>query len=217
MHAAVLDVTDESAARQWIEGCDAVAPLELVFSNAGIGTGVESEANIRRTFATNVNGNLNIVLPLLERFRAAPEGRARRQIVVTASIAGYASFLVPVVVHMFLVLAEVSAFPCKGLCRLFASDLTRLGCPDCLKEGLRAGLFEFGLPLGEPLLLGFRILLVDEEILGKHTEVLHGVIVVESSFCERGGGDLAHAYLHQKASPIAIDILSFWFQPRKDK
>lgn len=90
VHAAVLDVTDESAARQWIEGCDAVAPLELVFSNAGIGTGVESEANIRRTFATNVNGNLNIVLPLLERFRAAPEGRARRQIVVTASIAGYA-------------------------------------------------------------------------------------------------------------------------------
>ena len=87
-------------------------------------------------------------------------------------------------------LAEVSAFPCKGLGRLFASDLTRLGCPDCLKEGLRAGLFEFGLPLGEPLLLDFRILLVDEEILGKHTEVLHGVIVVESSFCERTEGDV---------------------------
>ena len=88
--ARTLDVTDETATRDWIAACDTIAPLELVFSNAGIGTGVENEANVRRTFATNVNGNLNVVLPLLERFRAAPEGRTRRQIVITASIAGYA-------------------------------------------------------------------------------------------------------------------------------
>ena len=90
VEAREVDVTDESATRDWIAACDAAAPLELVISNAGIGTGVESEANVRRTFATNVNGNLNVVLPLLERFRAAPEGRARRQVVITASIAGYA-------------------------------------------------------------------------------------------------------------------------------
>ncbi len=88
--ASVVDIANEAATRAWILACDEMQPIELVFSNAGIGTGVENEENIRRTFATNVGGNLNVVLPMLERFRAAPEGRSRRQIVITASIAGYA-------------------------------------------------------------------------------------------------------------------------------
>ena len=90
----VLDVTDEAAVRAWIEDCNAVAPLEVVFSNAGIGTGSESEENVRRTFATNIGGGLNVVLPTIELFRrnpVAPDGTPRRrQIVITASIAGYA-------------------------------------------------------------------------------------------------------------------------------
>ena len=61
----VLDVTDEAAVRAWIEECNAVAPLEVVFSNAGIGTGSESEENVRRTFATNIGGGLNVVLPTI--------------------------------------------------------------------------------------------------------------------------------------------------------
>ena len=80
-------------ARKWLEGCNATAPLEVVFSNAGIGTGIENEENVRRTFATNVGGNLNVVLPVIDIFRrnaAAGAGSARRQIVLTASIAGYA-------------------------------------------------------------------------------------------------------------------------------
>lgn len=90
IHTEIVDVTDEAATRAWIARCDAVAPLELVFSNAGVATGTETEENIRRTFATNVTGNLNVVLPVLERFRQSPEGRGRRQVVITASIAGYA-------------------------------------------------------------------------------------------------------------------------------
>ena len=89
----VLDVTDEDAVRKWLEECNAAAPLEVVFSNAGIGTGIENEENVRMTFSTNVGGNLNVVLPLIEIFRrnaAAGIGSARRQIVLTASIAGYA-------------------------------------------------------------------------------------------------------------------------------
>ena len=90
----VLDVTDEAAVRAWIEECNAVAPLEVVFSNAGIGTGSESEENVRRTFATNIGGGLNVVLPAIELFRRNPvalDGTPRRrQIVITASIAGYA-------------------------------------------------------------------------------------------------------------------------------
>ena len=90
----VLDVTDAAATRAWIEECDAAAPLEVVFSNAGIGTGIENEENVRKTFATNVGGGLNVVLPAIDLFRrnpTAPDGKPRRrQIVITASIAGYA-------------------------------------------------------------------------------------------------------------------------------
>ena len=76
----VLDVTDGVAVRKWLEECNAIAPLEVVFSNAGIGTGIENEENVRRTFSTNVGGNLNVVLPLIEIFRrnaAAGVGSAR--------------------------------------------------------------------------------------------------------------------------------------------
>ena len=90
----VLDVTDAAATRAWIEECDAAAPLEVVFSNAGIGTGIENEENVRKTFATNVGGGLNVVLPAIDLFRrnpTTPDGQPRRrQIVITASIAGYA-------------------------------------------------------------------------------------------------------------------------------
>lgn len=89
-----VDVTDERAMRDWIEECDGISPLEVVFSNAGIGTGAESAENVRRTFATNVGGGLNTVLPAIDLFRRNAtwaDGRPRRrQIVITASIAGYA-------------------------------------------------------------------------------------------------------------------------------
>lgn len=86
--AAVLDVADEAAVRGWIHAADAAAPLALVFANAGVGTGIEDEPNIRRTFATNIGGVVNTVLPVLEIFRSHPD-RPRRQIVITASMAGY--------------------------------------------------------------------------------------------------------------------------------
>lgn len=82
-----LDVTDETAVREWIRASNAIAPLERIFANAGIGTGVEDEPNVRRTFATNVGGVLNTVLPVIEIFRA--RGKGHRQIAITASIAGY--------------------------------------------------------------------------------------------------------------------------------
>lgn len=89
-----LDVTDSRQARDWVRECDGIAPLEVVFSNAGIGTGDENEENVRRTFATNIGGGLNVVLPAIEAFRKRQRGSGagprRRQIVITASIAGYA-------------------------------------------------------------------------------------------------------------------------------
>ena len=86
VRADVLDVTDENAVRAWIASCDADAPLDRVFANAGIGTGLEDETNVRKTFATNVNGTVNTVLPAIEIYRARKSGG---QILLTASIAGY--------------------------------------------------------------------------------------------------------------------------------
>ena len=89
VRADMVDVADEEATRSWLESCEAEAPLELVFSNAGVATGRETSENVRRTFAINVGGGLNVVLPVIDIFRAKPD-RRRRQIVITASIAGYA-------------------------------------------------------------------------------------------------------------------------------
>lgn len=86
--AEPLDVSEENPTRDWLRRCEEKAPLDLVYSNAGVATGKETEANVRRAFAVNVGGAVNTVLPAIEIFRASPE-RERRQIVITASIAGY--------------------------------------------------------------------------------------------------------------------------------
>ena len=84
-YGSVVDVTDRATTRAWIQNCDAISPLERVFSNAGVATGRENAENVRKTFDTNIGGNLNVVLEALEIFRARGSG----QIVITASIAGY--------------------------------------------------------------------------------------------------------------------------------
>lgn len=87
--ASVVDVANREATRAWLEECDAKSPLELVFSNAGVGTGIEDERNVRMTFAVNVDGNLNVVLPAIELFRSPRQNRRDRHVIMTASIAGY--------------------------------------------------------------------------------------------------------------------------------
>ena len=85
----ILDVANESKMADWIVRCDAIAPLEVVHANAGVSTGIEDEANVRRTFATNIGGVLNTVLPVIELYRKKDVPRRRKQIILTASIAGY--------------------------------------------------------------------------------------------------------------------------------
>jgi NAD(P)-dependent dehydrogenase (short-subunit alcohol dehydrogenase family) len=89
VRADVVDVSDEQAVRAWIGECEDESPLELVFANAGVATGPETQKNVRRTFATNVGGVLNVALPVIDLFRVSP-ARRRRQIVLTASMAAYA-------------------------------------------------------------------------------------------------------------------------------
>lgn len=77
----VLDVADAKATAAWIRKVAAKHPIDLVFANAGVSTGEETEENVRNTFAINVQGCVNTVLPAIE--------AKAKQIVITASIAGY--------------------------------------------------------------------------------------------------------------------------------
>lgn len=84
----ILDITDSAATEKWINQCNNQAHLHLVFANAGVSTTQEIPENIRRTFATNVGGVINTVLPTVEIFKLAP-AQQPKHIVITASIAGY--------------------------------------------------------------------------------------------------------------------------------
>jgi short-subunit dehydrogenase len=78
----LLDVTDAPSTAAWVLGCPA---LDLIIANAGISAGpgaanVETAAQIRAVFATNVDGVFNTVLPAME--------RRTSRIVLIGSIAG---------------------------------------------------------------------------------------------------------------------------------
>jgi NAD(P)-dependent dehydrogenase (short-subunit alcohol dehydrogenase family) len=87
----VLDVTDAAATASWIE---AAAPT-LVIASAGISAGpgaqnMETPAQIRAVFATNVDGVFNTVLPAMTVMKGLPpgDGGLRGRIVIIGSIAG---------------------------------------------------------------------------------------------------------------------------------
>lgn len=86
-----LDVTDADAMRRWVETADDSGPLDLVIANAGISagtsglSGAESDAQVRAVFATNLDGVLNTVLPILPRMTA----RRRGQLALMSSLAGF--------------------------------------------------------------------------------------------------------------------------------
>jgi short-subunit dehydrogenase len=85
---AAIDVTDRTAMRSWILAADARAPLDLVIANAGIGSSDMSEAEVRQAFAVNLDGVLNATLPAID----VMSGRARGQLALMSSLAGYRGF-----------------------------------------------------------------------------------------------------------------------------
>lgn len=81
VEAEVLDVAQAQAVSTWIGRIAAEGPIDRLFANAGVSTGEETESNVRNTFAINVGGCVNTVLPAIE--------MKARHIILTASIAGY--------------------------------------------------------------------------------------------------------------------------------
>ena len=88
--AEVLDVADSKAMAEWVARCNDIAPLNLAIANAGTGTVNETDDSTRNTFATNVNGVINTVLPVLQAYRARPAQYAEdKAVAVVSSMAGY--------------------------------------------------------------------------------------------------------------------------------
>ncbi|MBP7338380.1 SDR family oxidoreductase [Niveispirillum sp.] len=84
-----IDVTDRAALAAWIMARDGEVPIDLVIANAGIsagtGGGVETEAQARAIFATNLDGVLNTIHPLIPTMVA----RGRGQIALMSSLASF--------------------------------------------------------------------------------------------------------------------------------
>lgn len=86
----IIDVRDGASMREWLLGVDAQSPIDMVFANAGVGSGYrapsdEDLAHARAMFDTNIYGVLNTIDPIIPRMAT----RGRGQIVMIASLAGY--------------------------------------------------------------------------------------------------------------------------------
>jgi len=89
---AAIDVTDRLAMEGWIATQDEAFPLDLVIANAGIsagtGGGGESMQQVRRVFATNIDGVVNTVQPAIPLMAK----RRRGQIAIMSSLAAFRGF-----------------------------------------------------------------------------------------------------------------------------
>jgi len=88
--AGVLDVSDKEAMERWVISRDQEISVDLVIANAGISGGTagdcdgESDAQVRRIFAVNVDGVFNTIQPLLPKMLVRKSG----QIAIMSSLAG---------------------------------------------------------------------------------------------------------------------------------
>ena len=89
---AAVDVRDPDAVAEWVAAADERMPLDLVIANAGVSGGTyggpESAERTRAIFAVNLDGVLNVALPIIPRMIARKSG----QIAIISSLAGYRGF-----------------------------------------------------------------------------------------------------------------------------
>jgi len=88
VHPERLDVTDQAAMQQWITSADTIAPIDLAIANAGISAGLggggESSKQVHRIFATNIDGVLHTLHPLIPLMLQRRHG----QLAIMSSLAG---------------------------------------------------------------------------------------------------------------------------------
>lgn len=90
VESALLDVSAGAAMQDWLAAFEAAGPVDMVFANAGISTGLsptgtfESTEDARRVLSVNTLGAINTVMPLVPSMQA----RRRGHIVLVSSLAG---------------------------------------------------------------------------------------------------------------------------------
>lgn len=88
VYPKIVDVVDANSMREWLEDMDDTTPIDLVIANAGISAGIgggeEKAAQARSIFATNMDGMVNTISPLIPRMMARKSG----QIALMSSLAG---------------------------------------------------------------------------------------------------------------------------------
>ena len=91
VHSSIIDVKNKDTLVNWINECNSIAAIDLVFANAGVATGQnEDSESVRNTFDINVTGVVNTVLPAIEIFqKRSDSGKSKGHIAITASVAGY--------------------------------------------------------------------------------------------------------------------------------
>ncbi len=89
VYIKILDVKNEKDVSAWIEEIEKTHEIDLVIASAGISAGtsggIESANQIKEIFATNVDGVLNLINPVIEKMKL----RGRGQIALLASLAGF--------------------------------------------------------------------------------------------------------------------------------
>lgn len=98
VHFRLVSVTDQEEMREWVLGCDAVRPIDLVIANAGVSGGTgnplengehpefgENDVQVRQIFDVNVLGVFNTILPVIPLMVS----RGRGNVGIVSSLAGY--------------------------------------------------------------------------------------------------------------------------------
>lgn len=84
-----IDVSEAKSVKKWLEKIQAKFTIDLVIANAGISagtaSGTESFKQINEIFATNINGVINIIQPIIEEMKINRQG----QIAIISSLAGF--------------------------------------------------------------------------------------------------------------------------------
>lgn len=83
-----IDVIDAKRLNSYLIQIDASTEVDMVIANAGVSAGTlggEDVAQVRALFATNIDGVINTIHPLIE----AMSARNRGQLVIISSIAGF--------------------------------------------------------------------------------------------------------------------------------
>ena len=92
VRAARVDVADRAGMADWLALVDRETPVDLCIANAGISGGTgrrgESEEQVRRILAVNVDGVLNTIHPLIGPMTA----RGRGQLALVSSLAGFRGY-----------------------------------------------------------------------------------------------------------------------------